>query len=153
MPSVVADVVEAFVYRRLNGRTQFLLLRRKDDASLGGTWQSFDGRIEPGETALQAARRIVQERAGLHVTDAFSADYVNQFYDHQRDVLVLAPVFAFPAPAGQRVTPAEVYSDYAWCERDEATARLPFVGQRWAVRHIDDVIAPGGKDAEPYRIP
>ncbi|HEY8446191.1 MAG TPA: NUDIX domain-containing protein [Thermomicrobiales bacterium] len=152
MPSVVADVVEAFVFRRLNGRTQFLLLRRHEDAALGGTWQSFDGHIEPNETALEAARRIVAERAGLEVTHAFTADYINQFYDQKRDALVLAPVFAFPAPTGQRVTLGEGYSDYAWCERDEATARLPFAGQRWAVRHIDDVIAPGGPDAEPYRI-
>lgn len=153
MPRVVADLVEAFVFRRLNGRTQFLLLRREDEASLGGTWQSFDGPIQPDETAVEAARRIVAERAGLTVSAAFSADYINQYYDHSRDVLVLAPVFAFPAPPGQRVTLASGYSDYAWCERDEATARLPFAGQRWAVRHIDDVIAPGGKDAEPYRIP
>ncbi|MER3439652.1 MAG: lipoyltransferase, partial [Chloroflexota bacterium] len=43
MAMVVADMVEAFVFRRLNGRTQFLLVRREDEASLGGTWQSFDG--------------------------------------------------------------------------------------------------------------
>ena len=152
MPRIAADIVDAYVFRRLNGRTQFLLLRRRADVSLAGTWQGVHGMIEPDESAVEAAARAVRTTTGIDVADAFSADYVNQFYDHHSDTLVLAPVFAFSAPAKSRVTMGEEYSDFAWCERDEATGRLLFAGQRWAVRHIDDVIAPGGPEAELYRI-
>jgi dATP pyrophosphohydrolase len=152
VPRIAADNVDAYVYRRLNGRTQFLLLRRRADVSLAGTWQGVHGAIGPDETAVDAAQRAVRTTTGIDVTDAYSADYVNQFYDHHTDTLILAPVFAFPAPSKARVTMAEEYSDFAWCERDEATGRLLFAGQRWAVRHIDDVIAPGGPEAELYRI-
>jgi len=152
VPSIAADIVDAYVFRRLNGRTQFLLLRRRADVSLGGTWQAIHSTIENGESAVDAAQRAVQTRTGLAVVDAYSADYVNQFYDHHTDTLILAPVFAFPAPPKSRVTVGEEYSDFAWCERDEATGRLLFAGQRWAIRHIDDVIAPGGPEAEVYRI-
>ncbi|MEA2582239.1 MAG: dihydroneopterin triphosphate diphosphatase [Thermomicrobiales bacterium] len=152
MPRIAADIVDAYVFRRLNGRTQFLLLRRRADVSLAGTWQGIHGTIEVDESAVDAATRTVLTRTGIEVVDAYSADYVNQFYDHHTDTLILAPVFAFPAPPRSRVTIGEEYSDFAWCERDEATGRLVFAGQRWAVRHIDDVIAPGGPEAELYRI-
>lgn len=152
MPRVAADIVDAYVFRRLNGRTQFLLLRRRSDLPLGGTWQSIHAQIEPGETALDAARRAIHERTSLTVTEAYSADYVNQFYDHQTDTLILAPVLAFPVPPIAMIKVSGEYTDFAWCERDEATGRLLFAGQRWAIRHIDDVIASGGPDAEVYRI-
>jgi dihydroneopterin triphosphate diphosphatase len=152
VPKIAADIVDAYVIRRMNGRTQFLLLRRRSDVSLGGTWQGVHGAIDGSETALDAATRAVLAHTGLRVVEAFSADYVNQFYDHGTDTLILAPVFAFLAEPRARVTLAEEYSDFAWCERDEATGRLPFTGQRWAVRHIDDVIGPGGPEAELYRI-
>jgi dATP pyrophosphohydrolase len=152
VPRIAADIVDAYVFRRLNGRAQFLLLRRRADVSLAGTWQGVHGTIEGDESAVDAAERAVRTRTGIAVTDAYSADYVNQFYDHHTDTLILAPVFAFPAPSNSRVMMGEEYSDFAWCERDEATGRLLFAGQRWAIRHIDDVIAPGGPEADFYRI-
>jgi dATP pyrophosphohydrolase len=153
VPRIAADIVDVYVFRRLNGRTQFLLMRRRADVSLGGAWQGVHGTIDPDESAVTAAKRAVHDRTGLDVSQVYSADYVNQFYDHQSDTLILAPVFACLAPAKARVTIGEEYADFAWCERDEATGRLPFAGQRWAVRHIDDVIGPGGDEAEFYRIP
>ncbi len=152
MPNIAADIVDAYVFRRLNGRTQFLLLQRRHDLSLGGTWQSIHGKVEPGETALAAAKRTVHSRTGLPVVDAYSADYINQFYDSETDTIILAPVFAFTVPVGVRITLDEEHADSAWCERDEATARLMFAGQRWAIRHIDDVIGFGGPEAQYYSI-
>jgi dATP pyrophosphohydrolase len=152
VPRIAADIVDAYVFRRLNGRTQFLLLRRRADVSMAGTWQGVHTTIEGDESAVDAAERAVRTRTGLAVTDVYSADYVNQFYDHLTDTLILAPVFAFSAPLRSPVTMGEEYSDFAWCDRDEATGRLLFAGQRWAIRHIDDVIAPGGPESEFYRI-
>jgi dATP pyrophosphohydrolase len=152
VPRIAADIVDAYVFRRLNGRTQFLLLRRRADVSLAGTWHGIHGTVEPNESAVDAAQRAVRSKTGLDVADTYSADYVNQFYDHQTDTLILAPVFAFRAPPNARVALGEEYADFAWCERDEATGRLLSSGQRWAIRHIDDVIGPGGPEAELYRI-
>ena len=153
MPIIVADIVDAYVFRKVNARVQFLLLQRRADASLGSTWQSIHEQIEPGESAMAAAERAVMAATGLTVTDAYSADYINQVYDHTRDAIVLAPVFAFAVPPRARVMLGEDFSDYAWCEREEATARLLWAGQCWAVRHIDEVIGMGGPDAEFYRVP
>ena len=84
---------------------------------------------------------------------AYSADYINQFFDHLTDTVVLAPVLAFMAPVTSTITLDSEFDDYAWCDREEATGRLTFAGQRWAVRHIDDIIAQPNADAEMYRIP
>ncbi len=152
MPTIAADIVDAYIFRKINARIQFLLLLRRPDVSLGGTWQSVHEKIEPGETALQAAERGVMLSTGLAVTDAFSADYINQVYDHLRDTIILAPVFAFAVPPRAEIRLSEDFGDKAWCEREEATARLLWSGQRWAIRHIDEVIGQGGQEAEFYRV-
>jgi ADP-ribose pyrophosphatase YjhB (NUDIX family) len=151
MPSVVSDIVDAYIFRRLHARIQFLLLLRRPDAPLGNTWQSIHEQVEPGETALEAAERALAAATGLSVVEAYSADFINQVYDHTRDAIVLAPVFAFAVAAGPlRLGPE--FADHAWCEREEATSRLLWAGQRWAVRHIEEIIGFGGVDAEFYRI-
>lgn len=152
MPRIVADVVDAYIFRRMNARTQFLLLLRRPDAPLGNTWQSIHEKVEPNETALAAAERGIASATGMTPIEAYSADYVNHAFDHTRDAIVMAPVFAFAVPPRARVQLGDEFSDSAWCEREEATARLIWSGQRWAVRQIDDVLGLGGPDAEFYRL-
>ena len=94
MPGIVSDIVDVYVFRRLNARVQFLLLQRRHDVAMAMTWQGFHAQIEPNENTLDAAKRAVREMVGLNVSAFYSADYVNQFYDDYRDVLVLAPVVA-----------------------------------------------------------
>ena len=152
MPKIAADIVDAYIFRKINARVQFLLLMRRPDLTLGNTWQGIHERVEPGETALEAAERGILARTGLEATEAYSADYINQVYDHTRDTIILAPVFAFAVPARARPRLSDEYGDSAWCEREEATARLLWSGQRWAIRHIDEIIGLGGPDAEFYRV-
>ncbi len=152
MPQVLSDIVDVYVFRRLNARVQFLLLQRRPDVTMPQTWQGFHAQIDPGESTLEAASRAVQEMAGLTVSGVFSADYVNQFYDDYRDALVLAPVIAVNVSPQAPVSLGDDFRDCAWLDRDEATIRLPFSGQRWAVRHIDELMSIGEREAELYRL-
>ncbi len=152
MVRIVADMVDAYVFRKVNALPQFLLFRRRADLVFGNTWQSVHSKILGNETALQTAARAVRERSGLVPVESFSADYVNQFYDSTTDNLILAPVFAFRVEAPARIHLAEEYVDFAWCDREEATARLLWAGQREAIRHIDEIIAQGDSESEFYRI-
>jgi dATP pyrophosphohydrolase len=149
---IAADIVDAYLFRRHNGLVQFLLVQRGPEVPLSGTWHGIHGKIDPDETALEAAKRAVLAATGLTVSAAYSADYINQFFDPQTDSIILAPVFAFTAAPAARISLSEEHSDYAWCETEEATARLLFAGQRWAVRHIEEIIGLGGDEAEYYRI-
>ncbi|MFN8592349.1 MAG: NUDIX domain-containing protein [Thermomicrobiales bacterium] len=152
MPSLVSDAVDAYVVRRVNARLQFLLLQRRADAPFGGSWQALHVRVQPSETALAAAERVLTEATGLSASIIFSADYVNQIFDHTRDAIVLIPSFAFEIDPRTAITPGVDFISYEWCERDETVSRLLWSGQRWAVRHIDDIIGGGGPTAEFYRI-
>jgi dATP pyrophosphohydrolase len=152
VPSVLSDAVDAYVIRRLNARLQFLLLQRRADAPFGNAWQPIHARVIPEETALAAAERALAETAGLAADTVYSADYVNQIYDHARDAIVLIPVFAFEVAPHARIEPGPDFLAFEWCEREEATARLLWAGQRWSIRHIDDVIGSGGPASEFYRI-
>jgi dihydroneopterin triphosphate diphosphatase len=152
VPQIASDIVDAYIFRRSNGRVQFLLLQRNHELPLGGTWQSIHAKIESNESALEAAERAVRGSTGLEIVGAFSADYINQFYDHETDTIILAPVFAFTVASPARPTLSSDYVDSIWCGREEATARLLWTGQRWAVRHIDEVIGMGGEESEFYRV-
>lgn len=152
MPQVVSDIVDVYVFRRLNARVQFLLLQRKRDVALGQTWQSFHTRIKVNESTVEAAYRAVEELAGLRISAVYSADYVNQFFDDSRDLLVLAPVLAVNVNPQAPVRLDSDLRDCAWLDRDEATVRLPFSGQRWAVRHIDEIMSIGHAESELYRL-
>ena len=152
MPSFAANMVDAYVFRRINARAQYLLLLRRPDVALGNTWQSVHAKVMSHETALDSARRAVLDQTGLTAFESYSVDYINQFYDHRTDSIVLAPVFAFAVPQRPTLKLSEEYCDSAWCDKDEATARLLWSGQRWAIRRIDEVIAHGGDDADFYRI-
>lgn len=152
MPRIVSDIVDVYVFRRLNARVQFLLLQRRPDVALPHTWQSFHSQIRVGDMTIETVQRAVRELCGLNVSDVYSADYVNQFYDEGRDAMVLAPVFAVNVSPQAPIDLAPDFRDAAWFDRDEATARLAFSGQRWAVRHIDEIMGMGEAEASIYRI-
>jgi dATP pyrophosphohydrolase len=151
MTNIATDVVDVYVFRRLNARVQFLLLQRRNDVPMARTWQAFHHEIAEGQTAPDAARAALHTLAGLQADRFYSADFINQFYDEARDVVVLAPVLAVTMGAASQLDLADDFQDAGWFDRDEATARLPFSGQRWAVRHIDEIMGIGEAEAELYR--
>jgi hypothetical protein len=152
MPRIVSDIVDTYVIRRLNARVQFMLLQRATDVPMPSTWQAFHIQIDANEPTLAAAVRAVKAYSGLNVSAAFAADYVNQFYDETRDVLVLAPVIAVEVHPQAPVSLGEDYRDVAWLDEQEATARLPFAGQRAAVHRIAEFIGIGEAEADMYRL-
>ena len=153
MPDIVTDIVDVYVFRRINARVQFLLIQRRADIAMGQTWQGFHTQVDDGETTIAASRRAVRELAGLDAVAVYSADYINQFYDDSRDAIVLAPVLALTVHSSAVVHLAEEFETFAWVERDDATARLPFAGQRASVRLIDEIMSIGDEAAEIYRLP
>jgi dATP pyrophosphohydrolase len=151
MTRIATDIVDVYVFRRLNARVQFLLLQRRNDVPMARTWQAFHHEIAEGQTAPQAARAALDTLAALEVDRFYSADFINQFYDEARDAVVLAPVLAVTVRDHSTLDLADDFQEAGWFDRDEATARLPFSGQRWAVRHIDEIMGIGESESELYR--
>lgn len=152
MPDIVSDIVDVYVFRRLNARVQFLLLQRRANVPLGNTWQSFHTQIQGHESTIEAARRAVRELSGLTVSEVYSADYINEFFDDTRDVVVLAPVLAVNVSPQAPVTLGHELKECAWWDTNQAIARLPFAGQRWAARHIDELMSAGLAESQLYRL-
>jgi len=152
MPRIVSDLVDTYLFRKINARPQFLVLRRRGESPQHDVWQSIHTRVANGETTIAAARRDIQATTGLLPTRFYTADYIAQFYDPGSDSIVLAPTLAAQINPKSKVTIAPEFSDYAWCDLEETTSRLVYSAQRWAVRHIYDVIAMGGEEADVYAI-
>ena len=104
MPEIIADSVDAFVFRKSGARVQFLLLQRESGRSFASVWQSMHTRIEQRETPLSAARRAVRDSIGVDPLSAYSIDYIGQIFDHERDLIVLSPSIAFSLPPGAEYT-------------------------------------------------
>lgn len=108
--------VVAAVLRDARGR--ILLARRTAGRDLAGAWEFPGGKVEPGETALQALDRELHEELGIRVLGAEPLVAVPQAYPSKRIVLDVYSVTAFEGtPRGRERqalawTPPEKLRDY-----------------------------------------
>jgi A/G-specific adenine glycosylase len=77
------DIAVAVVWR--DGRV--LIARRPEDGLLGGLWEFPGGKIEPGESAEEAARREVREEMGIEIEVGDAIASVDHAYSHFRITL------------------------------------------------------------------
>lgn len=106
MPTPIAVAV-------VEHRGKFLIGRRPEGVALAGLWEFPGGKVRPGETPADAARRECLEETGLEVTVGAPYPEVVQQYDHDR---VHLHFFAcslvdahVPTPEGYRwVAPGEL---------------------------------------------
>ena len=62
---IVAGSVQVYAWRRVGRKIRYLVLKRTKKR--GGFWQPVTGRVEPGETPAEAARREFREETGADV--------------------------------------------------------------------------------------
>ncbi|GAB2490297.1 Nudix family hydrolase [Arenimonas alkanexedens] len=89
--------VVAAVLRDARGR--ILLARRTAGRDLAGAWEFPGGKVEPGETALQALDRELHEELGIRVVSAQPLVSVPQAYPTKRIVLDVYDVTQFEGTA------------------------------------------------------
>lgn len=119
-----------------NGRV--LLLRRSEVR--GGFWQPVTGRIEPGETAAEAARRELREETGLDAP-VEALGYVHGFgidprlaHDPAPGVRVAEETAFVARVPSVTARLSHEHVELAWLSAGEAIGRLPYPGLRRAVR-------------------
>lgn len=151
MPQIKADIVEVFVVRWRNGRFETLLGERQALQGLGRMWQPFSVRLDSSEPTIEAAKRAVSGSAGMRVAELYSSDRMHQFFDHQRDVVVIAPVLAATVHATAAKAGVD-FSQVEWCDAPTARTRLALAGHRDALDRIVELLGPGGADIELYRL-
>lgn len=111
---------------------RILLLRRTPER--GGFWQTVTGRIEAGESPLEAARREVKEETGCEL-EVEPLGYVHQFAlgDSVPPRLVEESAFLARWPTHARLSRSLEHAADAWVSLSESEKTLPFKGLRRAV--------------------
>jgi 8-oxo-dGTP pyrophosphatase MutT (NUDIX family) len=105
MPTLRADLVDAYVFHRAPG-LELLQLRRARDP-LRATWQPVMGHVEPGETAVACLWRELREETGLSPRDALGAwalEQIHPYFVADLDAVVMSPRFAVEVAPGWEPT-------------------------------------------------
>lgn len=153
-PRLRTDVIDVYVLRRAPA-PQILQLRRAR-APFIGAWHPVMGHVEPGETAVNAARRELAEEVALRRTDIINLYQLEQtypFFIAERDEIHLSPRFVAEVTPGFRPTLNHEHDAYRWIELADAQSLFLWPGQRHAAREIETAIIPGGDTAAALRLP
>ena len=140
-PSV--RVVDVYPYRLMErGPVRFLLLRRAETVAYGGQWRMVGGKIEPGETAWQAAQRELREETGCPPLRFWTVPSVNTFYEWPTDTLNLVPAFAARLDADPHLD--DEHDAFGWFYAEQAIRRLGWPEQRRLLRLVNTILQAGG---------
>ena len=135
---VVSTLIEAHVFKLVNGEIEFLLLKRAEGEKYPNLWQMVTGSIESGEKGFQTALREITEETGLTAQKFWIAPQVNSFYSAERDEICLVPVFAALVDSESEVKISSEHSEFKWLKKEEAKNHLAWKGQRNAVDTIHE---------------
>jgi len=128
-PRLRTDIVEVFVVRE----RELLLLRRAKKPMLG-TWQPVLGHVEAYETAIEAARRELEEETALRegggLVSLTPLERVNPYFLPERDAIVLSPRFVARAEAGWEPVLCAENNAVQWVAASEAERALHWPSQR-----------------------
>lgn len=126
--------VSIFILKPDDSETKVLLLRRT--GYLAGLWCQIAGGIEAGEKAWQTAIREVREETGIELSEIWSADILEQFYEADKECITLVPVFVSKVPTDTTVTLNDEHDAYEWMSFEKANTMLSFPGQQKALAAV-----------------
>ncbi|WP_159737220.1 NUDIX hydrolase [Vibrio atypicus] len=131
MIPVNASVVSGVALSEIDGEIKLLLMKRVK----GGFWCHVAGSIEDGETGVEAIVREFDEETQIKVTHLYNAQFLEQFYEANVNVIQLIPVFVVMCPPNQIVQLNDEHTEYKWCSLEEAIALAPFPNQHAVYKH------------------
>jgi bis(5'-nucleosidyl)-tetraphosphatase len=110
--------------RQENGTWQVLLILHQG----GRHWAFPKGHGNPGETALESARRELKEETGLDIEELLQETSLTERYQfHRKREIVVKTVQYFPARVnGSLQLQAEEIRDAKWVPLKEAARHLTF---------------------------
>ena len=147
------DIVVVYVMRRHTGPWQTLQLRRRPGGYLADTWQFAGGKIDPGETAVQAARRELREETGLAADEMRHLTFVPTFYMPKIDRVTCAAAFCVFAGADWEPTLDVEHTAWRWIGRGEVRGKVMWPTDRQALAEVWREHLPGRRGiADPHRI-
>jgi dihydroneopterin triphosphate diphosphatase len=137
---IITKYVEVHIFRQLNSKLEFLLLKRSNKEIYGGLWQMVTGKIKKGEKAFESALREMKEETGLSPKKFWAAPNINSFYSSDEDCIILLPVFAALVKEDSQVIISKEHTEFQWTDSKKAKILLAWPGQRKSVEIIESYI-------------
>ncbi len=136
--TITSTTVAAFIVAHRHQDPKVLLLRRCSP-TLFHNWQMISGKLEPGESAWQTAIREIREETGHVVTELYTLDILEQFYEWRQNRIHLIPVFVAFSEAEfiPKLAPSE-HDAWQWASLDEAKNILEFRNQVESLKTIQE---------------
>lgn len=152
-PEIVSDIVDVYVFRRVDGRVDLLQLRRTQ-SPYAGSWQPVMGHVEDGERAEQAALRELAEETGATTFIGFWAlDRVRPFYLAWRHAVVIAPRFACEVKGDWTPQLNDEHDAWRWVPLSDIDTAFMWPGQRDSIRDMEEaILRPGSLCRDALRI-
>lgn len=136
--NIISNLIEAHIFREINGQIEFLLLKRSPVQYMPNIWQMVSGKIKTGEKAFECALREIKEETGLTPDHLWVVPNVNSFYTAENDSITLLSVFAAEVMPNEKVSISNEHTEFGWFTSDEAKKKLAWAGQHRSVDIIVD---------------
>lgn len=135
---ILSFLIEAHIFRRIDSKIEFLLLKRSAEEYYPNIWQMVTGSVDSDEKAYQTAIREIKEETGINPLKIWVVPNINSFYSHEKEYICLVPVFAAQVNIDSIVKISSEHSDYLWLSAQKAKELLAFPGQRTSVDIINE---------------
>jgi dihydroneopterin triphosphate diphosphatase len=154
MATVVCRIVEVCIFRFMNDRPEYLMLRRSPEEKIyPALWQFVSGAIDAGERAIDAALRELKEETGFVPTRFWVVPHANAFYDPSYDSVQVSPLFAAQVSHGDEPRLSKEHTEFEWLSYVSASERLVWPGQRLGLDVVNQYILGGEKAGILTEIP
>jgi len=127
--------IEAILFKRIEGKIQYLILKRhppKSHPEIGQFWQPITGGLEEGETKIEALKREIREETGItniikiiedvHYYEPIDLPLIEYLNRHGQPCKHLK-AYAFGvevSPDEEVVLDRKEHSEFKWCSLQEA---------------------------------
>lgn len=132
MIPVNTSIVSGVALSLIDGEIKMLLMKRVK----GEFWCHVAGSIESDELGWQAIIREFWEETQIDVRKLYNAQFLEQFYEANVNVIELIPVFVVLCPPGQAIRLNHEHTEYRWCSLVEAKQLAPFPNQHAVYDHV-----------------
>ncbi|MEM1153809.1 MAG: NUDIX domain-containing protein [Pseudomonadota bacterium] len=129
---ISTSVVSGVILSELEDGYRLLLMKRTKDEF----WCHVAGKLEEHELAWEAFVREVREETGLEVSELYSAEFLEQFYEPKQNCIHIIPAFVGLVSPGVEVILNQEHTEYAWCSLEEADNLAPYANQKALYHHV-----------------
>jgi len=147
MAIIVSRIVEVCVFRFVENRSRYLMLKRSPGERIyPNLWQFVTGSIMEGEKAHAAAFRELQEETNLVPERFWVVPSTSVFYDPEYDAINICPQFAAQVGKDREPALSAEHCAWEWLSFEDARNRLVWPGQKSGLETTEKYIL-GGEEA------